>query len=251
MSQPKAQRRKPKLEFNVLVTSYEIVVKDVAFLKKFSWELCTIDEAHRLKNPQSKLYKVLNKEYTLPCRLLLSGTPVQNRLPELYSLLSFIAPKLFPLRKLPSFLMYFQVCTNKTASSSLGGEGQGSSGVVAHASDLHTVLRPFLLRRSMADVNLDKKLPPLSQIVVYTGMSAMQKVYYKLVLTKNAAALGAANARSLTNVIQQLRKACNHPYLFQGTTLSDDTLYHSSCLIIHELFSPFPLLLAFFNRIRG
>uniref|UniRef100_A0A8C5XT56 Chromodomain helicase DNA binding protein 1 like n=1 Tax=Microcebus murinus TaxID=30608 RepID=A0A8C5XT56_MICMU len=90
--------------FHVLLTTYEICLKDASFLKSFPWSVLVVDEAHRLKNQSSLLHKTLS-EFSVVFNLLLTGTPIQNSLQELYSLLSFVEPEHFPkeiLRKSPS-----------------------------------------------------------------------------------------------------------------------------------------------------
>lgn len=82
-------------KFNVLLTTYEYIIKDKSALSKVNWRYMIIDEGHRMKNHHCKLTQILNHHYNAPYRLLLTGTPLQNKLPELWALLNFLLPKIF------------------------------------------------------------------------------------------------------------------------------------------------------------
>ncbi|XP_030121863.4 chromodomain-helicase-DNA-binding protein 1-like isoform X2 [Taeniopygia guttata] len=177
--------------FPTLLTTYEICLKDAAFLKSFNWAALVVDEAHRLKNQNSLLYKTLS-EFSIGFSLLLTGTPIQNSLQELYSLLSLIEPDIFPQEQVKEFAEYYQ------------------------AKELHSLLQPFLLRRVKSEVAAE--LPKKVEVVLYHGMSALQKKYYKAILTKDLDAFENETGRKVTlqNVLIQLRKCVAHPYLFNG-----------------------------------
>eukprot|EP00002_Diphylleia_rotans_P033862 TRINITY_DN7237_c0_g1_i2.p1 TRINITY_DN7237_c0_g1~~TRINITY_DN7237_c0_g1_i2.p1 ORF type:complete len:988 (-),score=228.63 TRINITY_DN7237_c0_g1_i2:353-3316(-) len=202
LAQPKADRKDPKLPFNVLITTPELILNEVEFLGRFKWRYLVFDEAHRLKNSDSALYGALMNHFHLPYKLLLTGTPIQNNMKELWSLLHFVMPERFPSQQ--QFQAWFG-----------SGSGKESSSVKKENVDkLHEILRPVMLRRTLSDAGLS--LPLKKEIIIYTGMTKLQKEYYRHVLTKNADALGVGNASSLLNVVAGLRKACSHPYLFAG-----------------------------------
>ena len=90
-----AQIQMRQAKFNTLVTTYEYIIKDKAMLSKIRWKYMIIDEGHRMKNHHCKLTQVLNTYYTSNNRLLLTGTPLQNKLPELWALLNFLLPSIF------------------------------------------------------------------------------------------------------------------------------------------------------------
>lgn len=185
--------------FHVLLTTYEICLKDASFLKSFSWSVLAVDEAHRLKNQSSLLHRTLS-EFSVVFRLLLTGTPIQNSLQELYSLLSVVEPDLFCREQVEDFVQRYQDIEKESKS----------------ASELHRLLQPFLLRRVKAQVATE--LPKKTEVVIYHGMSALQKKYYKAILMKDLDAFENETAKKvkLQNVLTQLRKCVDHPYLFDG-----------------------------------
>ncbi|KAG7453917.1 chromodomain-helicase-DNA-binding protein 1-like, partial [Solea senegalensis] len=193
------QRERSMQDFHVLLTTYELCLKDTSFLKRWKWKVLVVDEAHRLKNQKSLLHKTLT-QLCSEFRVLLTGTPIQNNLQELYSLLTFIQPSVFTVDELNTFVQYYADVRKNPAL----------------AAELQKVLEPFLLRRVKSEVALD--LPRKVELVVYHGMSALQKKYYKAVLMKNSEAFGneQRNKTRLLNILVNLRKCVNHPYLFDG-----------------------------------
>ncbi|XP_060776892.1 chromodomain-helicase-DNA-binding protein 4 isoform X2 [Neoarius graeffei] len=193
----KASRMKKEaaVKFHVLLTSYELITIDQAVLGSIDWACLVVDEAHRLKNNQSKFFRVLNN-YPLQHKLLLTGTPLQNNLEELFHLLNFLTPERF--NNLEGFLEEF---------ADIAKEDQ--------IKKLHDMLGPHMLRRLKADVF--KHMPSKTELIVRVELSTMQKKYYKYILTRNFEALntrGGGNQVSLLNVVMDLKKCCNHPYLF-------------------------------------
>lgn len=191
-----------KCEFDVLITSYEIVLREKSVLKKFAWQYIVIDEAHRIKNESSSLSQIIRVFHSRN-RLLITGTPLQNNLHELWSLLNFILPDVF----------------SDSAQFDEWFETQGGDQDVV-VKQLHKVLQPFLLRRIKSDV--EKSLLPKKEINVYIGMSDMQVRWYQKILERDIDAVngvgngGRGDKTRLLNIVMQLRKCCNHPYLFEG-----------------------------------
>ncbi|KAG2597605.1 hypothetical protein PVAP13_5KG237900 [Panicum virgatum] len=185
-------------KFDVCVTSFEMAIKEKTALRRFSWRYIIIDEAHRIKNENSLLSKTM-RIYNTNYRLLITGTPLQNNLHELWALLNFLLPEIFSSAE--TFDEWFQI----------SGENDQQEVV----QQLHKVLRPFLLRRLKSDV--EKGLPPKKETILKVGMSQMQKQYYRALLQKDLEVINAGGERKrLLNIAMQLRKCCNHPYLFQG-----------------------------------
>ncbi|KAL2353385.1 SNF2 family ATP-dependent chromatin-remodeling factor snf21 [Cryomyces antarcticus] len=187
--------------FDVCITSYEMILREKSHLKKFAWEYIIIDEAHRIKNETSSLAQVI-RLFNSRNRLLITGTPLQNNLHELWALLNFLLPDVFGDAE--AFDQWFS------------GQGEDQDTVV---QQLHKVLRPFLLRRVKSDV--EKSLLPKKEINLYIGMSEMQVRWYQKILEKDIDAVNGAGGKKesktrLLNIVMQLRKCCNHPYLFEG-----------------------------------
>ncbi|XP_041464759.1 chromodomain-helicase-DNA-binding protein 2-like isoform X3 [Lytechinus variegatus] len=186
---------KNKLKLNAILTTYEILLKDKAFLGAVPWAVLVVDEAHRLKNDDSLLYKSL-KEFETNHRLLITGTPLQNSLKELWSLLHFIMPDSFPNWE-----------TFEEEFSQADKNGYAS---------LHQELEPFLLRRVKKDV--EKSLPAKVERILRVEMSSLQKQYYKFILTRNFKALSKGlkgNTSSFINIMMELKKCCNHSLLIR------------------------------------
>ena len=215
--------------FDVLLTSFEVAIIEKAALHRHAWRYIVIDEAHRIKNERSVLSQVVRWLHS-DRRLLLTGTPLQNNLHELWALLNFLVPSVFS--SADDFDAWFSLA---------------EAGDAAHQREtverLHRVLQPFMLRRLKADAA--RSLPPKHEIKLFVGMTPLQTEWYRRVLTKDFATISAlerANKNSgsngssgngsginsntskmqLLNIIMQLRKVCNHPYLFDGAEVGHE-----------------------------
>ncbi|XP_010546817.1 PREDICTED: probable ATP-dependent DNA helicase CHR12 [Tarenaya hassleriana] len=196
-------------KFNVLITHYDLIMRDKAFLKKIDWYYMIVDEGHRLKNHECALARTLVSGYRIKRRLLLTGTPIQNSLQELWSLLNFLLPHIF--NSVQNFEEWFNAPFADRGNVSLTDEEEL---LIIHR--LHHVIRPFILRRKKDEV--EKFLPGKTQVILKCDMSAWQKVYYQQVTDVGRVGLqtGSGKSKSLQNLSMQLRKCCNHPYLFVG-----------------------------------
>lgn len=196
-------------KFNVLITHYDLIMRDKAFLKKINWFYMIVDEGHRLKNHECALARTLITGYRIQRRLLLTGTPIQNSLQELWSLLNFLLPNIF--NSVQNFEEWFNAPFADRGDVSLTDEEE-----LLIIRRLHHVIRPFILRRKKDEV--EKFLPGKSQVILKCDMSAWQKVYYQQVTDVGRVGLhtGSGKSKSLQNLSMQLRKCCNHPYLFVG-----------------------------------
>ncbi|KAJ7630412.1 SNF2-family ATP dependent chromatin remodeling factor snf21 [Roridomyces roridus] len=202
--------------FQVLLTTYEYIIKDRPILCKMRWLHMIIDEGHRMKNTQSKLTMTLTTYYHSRYRLLLSGTPLQNNLTELWALLNFVLPKIF--NSVKSFDEWFNT---PFANSGTGDKIElNEEEALLIIRRLHKVLRPFLLRRLKKDV--ESELPDKVEKVIKVRMSALQSQMYKQMKKHKMIADGSGKngktggVKGLTNELMQLRKICQHPFLFES-----------------------------------
>ncbi|ESQ39568.1 hypothetical protein EUTSA_v10000738mg [Eutrema salsugineum] len=186
-------------KFNVLLTTYEMVLADSSHLRGVPWEVLVVDEGHRLKNSESKLFSLLNT-FSFQHRVLLTGTPLQNNIGEMYNLLNFLQPSSFP--SLSSFEERFHDLTS-----------------AEKVEELKKLVAPHMLRRLKKDAM--QNIPPKTERMVPVELTTIQAEYYRAMLTKNYQILrnigkGVAQ-QSMLNIVMQLRKVCNHPYLIPGT----------------------------------
>lgn len=209
--------------FDVTITSYEMVLREKSHLKKFAWEYIIVDEAHRIKNEESSLAQII-RVFNSRNRLLITGTPLQNNLHELWALLNFLLPDVFGDSE--AFDQWF---SNQEADQD------------TVVQQLHRVLRPFLLRRVKSDV--EKSLLPKKEMNLYVGMSEMQVKWYQKILEKDIDAVNGAQGKResktrLLNIVMQLRKCCNHPYLFEGAepgppyTTDEHLVFNSGKMVV-------------------
>lgn len=191
--------------FDVIVTTYDIIRKESHAMAKLNYDLMVIDEAHNIKNSKSVLSQVLRK---LPSkhRLLLTGTPLQNNLQELWSLLNFIMPNIFD--SIEDFSQTFHIDNSQPDAIN----AQNEEKVV---QQIHRLLRPFMLRRIKAEV--EHSLPPKKEMYLYFGLTKLQRKIYKNILKNHSHIVnGNGDRAQLMNILMQLKKVCNHPYLFNN-----------------------------------
>jgi helicase SWR1 len=205
--------------FHVCITSYQLVCQDQQIFKRKKWRYMILDEAHNIKNFKSNRWNAL-LNFNTENRLLLTGTPLQNNIMELWSLLYFLMPSSKANQAMPSGfanLEDFQQWFGKPVDKII--EGGSNQEVDAESkktvAKLHQVLRPYLLRRLKADV--ESQMPGKYEHVVVCRLSKRQyKLYHEyLARSDTKDMLKNANYISIINCLMQLRKVCNHPDLFE------------------------------------
>ncbi|KAF7542264.1 hypothetical protein G7Z17_g11724 [Cylindrodendrum hubeiense] len=199
--------------WNVCITSYQLVLQDQQVFKRRRWHYMILDEAHNIKNFKSQRWQTL-LGFNTHSRLLLTGTPLQNNLTELWSLLFFLMPAengVGGFADLQEFHDWFHKPESQILES---GREQMDDEARAIISKLHKVLRPYLLRRLKADV--EKQMPGKYEHVEFCRLSKRQRELYDGFLGRNdtKATLASGNYLSIINCLMQLRKVCNHPDLF-------------------------------------
>ncbi len=199
-----------KHKFNVLVTSYDFILQDWEFLRSIKWQVLAVDEAHRLKNRESQLYSRL-VNFNIPCRVLITGTPIQNNLHELAALLDFLNPGKVVI---DDDLVQLGQADAKVEEDINEEKNRATQ---EKLTSFHAAIAPFILRRTKETVESD--LPPKTEKIIRVELSDVQLEYYKNILTRNYAALSDASGghkQSLLNVMMELKKVSNHPYMFPG-----------------------------------
>ena len=191
--------------FHICITSYKLVIQDHSSFRRFKWQYLILDEAQHIKNFKSQRWQLL-LNFTSAGRLLLTGTPLQNNLMELWSLMHFLMPHVFESHR--DFKEWF----SNPLSSMVEGNNEYNDNLIRR---LHKVLRPFILRRLKNEV--EKQLPKKYAHVVKCPLSKRQRFLYDDFMSraKTKETLSSGNLLSVINVLMQLRKCCNHPNLFE------------------------------------
>lgn len=224
--------------FHVVITSYQLVIQDVKYFQRIKWQYMILDEAQAIKSSSSVRWKIL-LGFNCRNRLLLTGTPIQNSMAELWALLHFIMPTMFDSHD--EFNEWF--------SKDIESHAEKQSGIDENQlSRLHMILKPFMLRRVKKDV--ENELSDKIEILVYCPLTTRQKMLYQAVKNKISiedilqgtsgnASQAQSSTSSLMNLVMQFRKVCNHSELFERREIKSPFFmktesYHLPKLIYQE-----------------
>nr|CCC89438.1 putative transcription activator [Trypanosoma congolense IL3000] len=188
------------IKYDIVVTTYEMVFGELNLMKKIPWQYLIVDEAHKLKNDESRAHSTLDAVHS-NYRLIITGTPLQNDLRELWALLHFLAPRLF--NDSDSFESWFDTVSGQQDSEAL--------------TNMHRILLPLMLRRLKSEVGTG--IPPKKEIYVSCKLTKLQKRLYMQVLAKDADVINKnviGSLKGLSDVLMNMRKVINHPYMMQG-----------------------------------
>ncbi|XP_058466733.1 chromatin-remodeling ATPase INO80 [Malaya genurostris] len=230
--------------FHVVITSYQLVVSDYKYFNRIKWQYMVLDEAQAIKSSSSVRWKLL-LGFNCRNRLLLSGTPIQNSMAELWALLHFIMPTLFDSHE--EFNEWFSKDIESHAENKTGIDEK-------QISRLHMILKPFMLRRIKKDV--ENELSDKIEIMVYCPLTIRQKLLYVALKKKiriedllNLTGHGTGDGHSfdknftsnLMNLVMQFRKVCNHPELFERRDAKSPFFYKTpnykiARLVFNEAF---------------
>ncbi|KAI4996329.1 hypothetical protein ZWY2020_048120, partial [Hordeum vulgare] len=198
--------------FHILITNYQILVNEEKLLRRVKWQYMVLDEAQAIKSSSSQRWKTL-LSFNCRNRLLLTGTPIQNNMAELWALLHFIMPTLFDSHE--QFNEWF--------SKGIEGHAEHGGTLNEHQlSRLHAILKPFMLRRVKIDVIAE--MTEKKEEIVPCRLSSRQQIFYQAIKNKislnelldgSRGNLNDKKLLSLMNIVMQLRKVCNHPELFE------------------------------------
>jgi SNF2 family DNA or RNA helicase len=187
-----------RVQFDTVITNYETMLQDFSIFLGIEWRYLVVDEAHKLKNSKGKLYQKMETLTYEHCSML-TGTPIQNCIEELWGLLHFLYPERF------SDLEEFTDRYGNTSDS-------------AQVLEIQEIIQPIMLRRKKSDV--EKSILPKEETIIEVELTREQKKFYRGFLHENAGTLlqtiTGGTIPSLLNLMMQLRKVCNHPYLIKG-----------------------------------
>lgn len=217
--------------FHVVITSYQLVITDYKYFNRIKWQYMILDEAQAIKSTSSMRWKLL-LGFSCRNRLLLSGTPIQNSMAELWALLHFIMPTLFDSHD--EFNEWFSKDIESHAENKTGIDEK-------HLSRLHMILKPFMLRRIKKDV--ENELSDKIEVMVYCPLTTRQKLLYSALKKKiriedllhytvgggDAAPNDKNFTSNLMNLVMQFRKVCNHPELFERRDAKSPLFINTEC----------------------
>ena len=221
--------------WNVVITSYQLILQDTSAFKKRGWHYLVLDEAHNIKNFQTQRWQTL-LTFKTHSRLLLTGTPLQNNLQELWSLLYFLMPAgtdgAGGFADLEKFLNSMKAPAHQILDQ---GREKLDAEAQARVKKLHEVLRPYLLRRLKSEV--EKQMPAKYEHVIYCRLSKRQRQLYDEFMGRadTKRTLASGSYMSIINCLMSLRKVCNHPDLFETRQIVTSLAMPKSAVADYEI----------------
>lgn len=210
--------------FQVCITSYKIATLESKVFRRRKWYYLILDEAQQIKNSNSQTWQCLSSFQTMR-RLLLTGTPLQNNLIELWSLLAFLIPERFESHA--DFKEWF--------SEPLQRALQSNQVINKEIIDnLHNILRPILLRRLKKDV--EKELPKKSEVIIKVPLSMRQRYLYDEFINQDIKKSNNNDFLNLMNLLMHLRKTCNHPDLVKSKDVESSFCMGPLVFPVHSRF---------------
>lgn len=218
-----------KYHFNVCVTSYTLASRDAHVFKRKAWYYMILDEAHMIKNFKSQRWNILLMFRSFR-RLLLTGTPLQNNLTELWALLQFLMSGT-NFANLKEFADWFANPLEKAIEMGTVLDDE----IQERVAKLHNVLRPYLLRRLKRDV--EKELPSKFEHLVMCPLSKRQRFLYDEFMSRADTRhdLQSGVYQKIANILMQLRKVVNHPDLFEVRPIRTSFAVSRSAIADYEI----------------
>lgn len=226
--------------FHVVITSYQLVIQDFKYFNRIKWQYMILDEAQAIKSQSSQRWKLL-QSFSCRNRLLLSGTPIQNSMAELWALLHFIMPTLFDSHD--EFSEWFSKDIESHAENKTAMDEK-------HLTRLHMILKPFMLRRIKKDV--ENELSDKIEVMVYCPLTTRQKLLYTalkkkiriedLLQTAGSAQSAQSVTSSLMNLVMQFRKVCNHPELFERRDAKSPFFMQCAAYVVPKLVAEYGII---------
>nr|CEL68542.1 TPA: SNF2 family N-terminal domain-containing protein,putative [Neospora caninum Liverpool] len=231
-----ASRRNQAAPFDLLLTTYETLMCDMPFFSMFEWECLFFDEASRLKSKNSKRRNAFLHRLRRQHVVMMTGTPVEKNLEELWSLLQFVQPDLFT----SSTALVNAFCSIPPSLRQGDQEGKKEAPRVQRIQRnkdlLQRLVKAFILRRRLSQVKASWTLPSLVELVVFLPLTPLQRRLYFWLLTRESEALEAVD--DLGTAFEQLRKCCNHPALFRLHASPSLATFSSSAVATSPPFDP-------------
>ncbi|OBQ01526.1 MAG: helicase [Anabaena sp. LE011-02] len=201
---------------DIVITSYALIHRDIKLLKAIEWQIIVLDEAQNIKNSEAKQSQAVRQLETT-FRIALTGTPVENRLQELWSILDFLNPGYLGNKQF--FQRRFAMPIEKY-------------GDTASLNQLRSLVQPFILRRLKSDKDIIQDLPDKQEMTVFCGLTSEQATLYQQLVDESLVAIESAEGLQrrgmILGLLVKLKQICNHPSQYLKLTTLEK--HHSAKL---------------------